>query len=163
MGHLEEIFGLAAGFPAQFHVGILSRELIGRLVGEAFLIGRCENLANHFCCGVHNQVHHFFFHFGDHAGLIEFNRFAGFDEDVFCVADGLLDMFLRLGIAGEAAFFDDALGISIGFAKDLLAADFRFGELLFDFLSVGLGLSNRFLSLFKNGDNRTESEFFRTM
>ena len=79
MGHLEEIFGLAACFPAQFHVGILSGELIGRLAGEAFLIGRCEDLADDFRCGVHNQVHHFFFHFGDHAGLIEFHSLTGFD------------------------------------------------------------------------------------
>ena len=141
MGHLEKVFGLAACFPAQFHVKILSGELIGRLAGEAFLVSGSEDLAHNFRCGIHDQVHHFFFHFGDHAGLIEFHSLTGFNENVLCVTDSLLDVFLRLGVAGETAFFDDALGIGIRFAKDLLAAGFGLGELLFDLRGVRLASS----------------------
>ena len=54
MGHVEKVFGLAACFPAQFHVRILGGELIGRLAGEAFLVGWSEDLADNFRCGIHD-------------------------------------------------------------------------------------------------------------
>ena len=69
-------------------------------------------------------------------------------------------MFLGLGVAGEAAFFDNALGIGIGFAKDFLAADLGLRELLFDFGRVRLSLLDGAPTLFKNGDHWCKSELF---